>query len=249
MKGQAGYFWERKGTTGILTINNPPGNYIREPDFVETSQVESWLNDATLKGVLIKGADRHFSAGADLKTLKQLASEPLLLENKIRKGRELLSLFENAEVPVIAVIRRACFGAGLEIALACHIRICSENALFAFPEINHGLIPGLGGSSMLSDKTGEGRSLEILLSGNILDAQKAYELKIADYLVADDELDKFALKYLEDITRDRDPVIIRSIMRSIHNSYRLTFPEALEEETKMFCRLAINDPDKATDGR
>ena len=238
MKNQGNYKWEKSGAIGILSISNPPGNLIAEPDFIEEEQLNDLLSDKTIKGILIMGSGRHFSAGADLDNMRKLAGNKKLLEDKISKGRKLIRIIERAEIPVVAAIRGACFGGGLEIALACHVRICSENAMFAFPEINHGLIPGLGGSAMLSDLTGEGRSLEIILSGNVVDAQKALELKITDYVVPAKETGSFALKYLEDLTRDRDAEIIRSVMKSIHNSRTIPFEEALREETKLFCKLA-----------
>jgi enoyl-CoA hydratase/carnithine racemase len=238
MKRPANYKWEKEGDIGILSISNPPGNLISMPDFIEEEQLNDWLNDKTIKGILILGAGRHFSAGADLDNLRKLAWNKKLLEDKMSKGRKLIHIIGRAEIPVVAAIRGACFGGGLEIALACHVRICSENSMFAFPEINHGLIPGLGGSAMLSDLTGEGRSLEIILSGNVVDAQKALELRITDYVVPAKETESFALKYLENLTHDRDVEIIRSVMKSIHNSRIMPFEEALREETKLFCKLA-----------
>jgi len=243
MKRYGNYTWERSGSIGILTISNPPGNLIEEPDFIKKNQLNKWLNDKAIKGLLVRGAGRHFSAGADLEILRKLAINKEILASKTSKGRQLIHSIEKAEIPVVAAIKGACFGAGLEIALACHIRICSENSIFAFPEIIHGLIPGLGGSAMLSDLTGEGRSLEIILSGNVVNAQKAYELKIADYLVPAKETESYALKYLEELTLDRDVEVIRSVTRSIHNSKTLSFEKALGEETKLFCSLAGGNPD------
>jgi enoyl-CoA hydratase/carnithine racemase len=239
---KSGTNWEKSGAIGILSICNPPGNLIKEPDFIDEELLNGWLNDKEIKGLLIKGTGRHFSAGADLNILRQLTANTKLLAKKISQGRRLIRLIEKAEIPVVAAIKGACFGAGLEIALACHIRICSVNTMFAFPEIMHGLIPGLGGSPMLADLTGEGRSLEIILSGNVVNAQKALELKIADYVMPVKETGSFAMKYLEDLTHDRDSEVIRSVMRSIHNSRTMSFEKALEEETILFCKLAGRSP-------
>ena len=238
MKHRKGYSWEKRGFIGILTLDNPPANLIEEPEFIDEKFLESLINDKSVKGILIKGAGRHFSAGADLGKLKDLAREKDQLDHRISAGKRLINIIENAEIPVVAAIKGACFGAGFEIALACHIRICSENAMFAFPEINHGLIPGLGGSAMLSDRSGEGRSMEIILSGNIIDSNNAYKLKVVDYVVPAKETESFALKYLGNLTNDRDTDVIRSVMRSIHNSRTMSLNEALEEETRLFCLLA-----------
>jgi len=238
MKENLRYKWERAGNIGIISLNNPPGNLIETPDFIDVDEFNGWLADRTIKGLIIKGAGRHFSAGADLNQLRKLAANKKLLASKISEGKSLICSIRESEVPVVAAINGACFGAGFEIALACHIRICGENSMFAFPEILHDLIPGLGGSSMLTDLVGEGKSLEIILSGNIVDAQKALELKIADFVVPAKETEKFAIEFLRNLTHDRDPEVIRSVMKSIHNSKSMSFEKALEEETKMFCRLA-----------
>lgn len=238
MKESLRYKWEKIGDIGIISLNNPPGNLIETPDLVDIDVFNGWLADRTIKGLIIKGAGRHFSAGADLTELRKLAADKKLLASKISKGKRLISSISKSEIPVVAAINGACFGAGFEIALACHIRICGENAMFAFPEILHDLIPGLGGSSMLTGLLGVGKSLELLLSGNIVDAQNALGLKIADFVVPVKETEKFALEFLSTLTHDRDPEVIRSVMKSIHNSRSMSFEKALEEETKMFCRLA-----------
>jgi enoyl-CoA hydratase/carnithine racemase len=239
MKHQKNIVWEKIGAIGVLSIHNPPENFIEEPEFVGKEQVEEILHDTTLKGIIIKGTGRHFSAGADREKLRQLAQNEALLYKKISKGKELIRFIENMNIPVVAAIKGVCFGAGFEIALACHIRICSENALFAFPESNHGIMPGLGGTVMLTKLIGAGKSAEIILTGDIVNAQKAMELRLADYVVPSKELNTFSMSFLERMTSDREIDVISSVMRSIHNSQTLSFEKALEEETKLFCALAV----------
>jgi enoyl-CoA hydratase/carnithine racemase len=239
MKHQKNIVWEKIGVIGVLSIHNPPENFIEEPEFVGKEQIEEILNDTALKGIIIKGSGRHFSAGADREKLWQLAQNEALLYNKITEGKELIRIIDNMNIPVIAAIKGVCFGAGLEIALACHIRICSENALFAFPESNHGIMPGLGGTVMLTKLIGAGKSAEIILTGDIVNAQKALELRLADYVVPSKELNAFSMSYLERMTSDREIDVINSVMRSIHNSQTLSFEKALKEETKLFCALVV----------
>ena len=239
MKHQKNIFWEKIGAIGVLSINNPPENFIEEPEFAGKAQIEEILNDTALKGIIIKGTGRHFSAGADRNKLMELAQNEDLLYNKITEGKELIRSIDNMNIPVIAAIKGVCFGAGLEIALACHIRICSENALFAFPESNHGIMPGLGGTIMLTKLIGAGKSAEIILTGDIVNAQKALELRLADYVVPSKELNGFSMSYLERMTSDREIDVINSVMRSVHNSQILSFEKALKEETKLFCALVV----------
>jgi enoyl-CoA hydratase/carnithine racemase len=239
MKDQKNIVWERTGDIGVLSIHNPPENFITEPEFISKEQIAGILNDITLKGIIIKGTGRHFSAGADMENLRGFAKEEDLLYQKISEGKEAIRIIEEMNIPVIAAIRGVCFGAGLEIALACHIRICSENTIFAFPEANHGIMPGLGGTVMLTKLIGAGKSAEIILTGEIVNAQKASDYKLVDYVVPTKELETFSINYLERMTSDRDVAVIHSVMKSIHNSRTLTFEKALEEETKLFCSLAV----------
>jgi len=233
--------WERTGGIGVLSLYSSHENYLDDPEFIKLELLEKIFSDPGLKGVIIKGSGRHFSAGADMDKLKQLAKDESILIKKISAGKRLIRFIENAQVPVIAEIKGVCLGGGLEIALACHIRICSDNALFAFPETNYGIMPGLGGTITLSKLIGAGRSAEIILSGDIVDAQKAQELKLVDYIVPSKELHAFTVDFLDKMTGERDTDVIRSVMKSIHNSQTMEFEKALEEETKLFCALAIRN--------
>jgi enoyl-CoA hydratase len=231
--------WERNEAIGVLSINNPPGNRINEPGFLDIEWLKECLEDISLKGIIIKGTGRHFSAGADMSSLKKIAQEEAVMLKKMSAGINLIRFIEQIDIPVVASVTGACFGAGFEIALACHIRICSENALFAFPETNYNIMPGMGGTVMLSKMIGQGKAAEIILSGDIVDAQKALKLKLADYVVPANEIREFSMNYLEKLTSGRDTAVIRSVMRSLHNAQTLSFEKALEEETKLFCSLAV----------
>jgi enoyl-CoA hydratase/carnithine racemase len=239
MKEQNICIWEKIGTIGVLSLNKPPENLIDEPEFIKKELLDVILNDANIKGIIIKGTGRHFSAGANLDFLKELAKSESMLVQKLSNGKAIIRIIENMNVPVIAAISGVCFGGGLEIALACHFRICSENALFAFPETNYAIMPGLGGTIMLSKLIGPGKSAEMILTGEMVDSQKALELKLVDQIVPKKELQIYAMNYLTKMTDDRDIDVIHSVMKSIHNSQTMSFEKALDEETKLFCALAI----------
>ncbi len=139
---------ELQDCLGIITLNNPPQNFIPTPDFIDEDALVSFLQMQEIKGIVITGNGRHFSAGADLENLKSLSLFPEELSKSLTYGKKLLSIIENSNLPVVAAIKGICFGGGFEIALSAHIRVCSENALFAFPEINHQLMPGLANRGM-----------------------------------------------------------------------------------------------------
>jgi enoyl-CoA hydratase/carnithine racemase len=224
--------WKRHESTGVLSLHGTHGNYLAKPEFIPGELMEEWFHEPGLKGIIIKGSGRHFSAGADLERLKQMARDEAILAEKI------------SDVPVIAEISGVCFGGGLEIALACHIRICSDNALFAFPEVNWGIMPGLGGTVTLSNLIGPGKSTEMILSGEIANAGKALEIKLVDHVVPSKELDAFTMDFMHKLTADREIDVIHSVMKSIRNSRTIEFEKALEEETRLFCALAVRNLQK-----
>lgn len=231
---------EKHGNTAVLRLDNPPLNVLVSPDFIEQSVLADFLADESVSGLIICGAGRHFSAGADMETLLKNAAQMPLIEAEMQRGRELLSFIESLEMPVIAAISGACFGGGLEIALACHIRICSARSLFAFPEVNHKLMPGLGGTQRLPKSAGISESLIMMLGGDTVDAQNALAKGIVDRVEAGDPLDA-AMELMRKMTEDKPKKVITYIMRAIHNARKMSYTDALSAETALFCELAVDE--------
>jgi len=223
---------------GILIVKNPPQNYLTEPEFIPVTELKEWIEGNYLKALIISGSGRHFSAGANLDSIYTLAAGGEQMEVTMDKGKELLAFLQDLDIPVVAAISGVCFGGGLEIALACHIRICSENALFAFPETNHGLMPGLGGTLRLRERISLQESLKMILGGDIINAEEALLLNVVDTIVKNEEPLPYTLHFLRRITEGRPLKIINYVMRSLKNAKRLPPEETLREETRMFCDLA-----------
>ena len=230
--------WERQGDYGLLSISNGKENYLDQPDFIDIELLKKWTSEEGLKGIIIQGIGRNFSAGADLNNLNKLANDQNLLADKIEKGKNILEFIENLNIPVIASINGVCFGGGLEIALACHIRIASEKALFAFPETNHGLIPGLGGGYRIA-RLLRNKAFEIVLKGDMINAGDAKEIGLIDYISEKKDSFEMAKEKLKSITSDRSLEVINYAMQAIHNASRLSKEEALKIETDLFCELAL----------
>lgn len=231
--------WERQGEFGILSLSNGKENYLNTPDFVSLEQIKKWTSDGDLKGVIIRGVGRNFSAGANLTNLKNVAEDEHLLANTLNKGKVVLDFIEDLNVPVIAAINGVCFGGGLEIALACHIRIAAENALFAFPETNLGLIPGLGGTYRLAQLLGS-KVFNVVLGADMINARLALDMGIVDDVANTKDAFDFAKQKLENMTSDRSVEVIRYAMQAIHNAKKLNRKDALKKETELFCKLAVN---------
>ncbi|MCB2195749.1 MAG: enoyl-CoA hydratase/isomerase family protein [Bacteroidetes bacterium] len=231
--------WERENEIGILSISNGKENYLNVPDFLDIYDLKRWMEEEGLKGVLITGIGRNFSAGADLDKLKSLVASANKLEASLNKGKEILDYIEDLNIPVVAAINGLCFGGGLEIALASHIRIASERALFAFPETNHGLIPGLGGTYRLTKILGK-NAIELILSGDMINADKAKELALVHTIANEKNSQQFAMDYLKRLVADRPVEVIHAAMKAIRNADTMGSDQALKAETELFCNLAVN---------
>ena len=235
--------WELHDGFGVLTINNPPQNYLEEfrPAYME--DLKRWTDDASLKGIIVTGKGRHFCAGFNKDDLYKTKDKKILLE-KLKKNNEVLYHLMDLPIPVIAAIKGVCFGGGLELALSCDIRVCSEKSLLSFPETGIGIIPGLNGTVKLPKKIGLCHSMDIVLGGRIVHADEALSLGIVDYVVPSKEVFEFSLELLEKINGDKPLSIVNSVMKSLNNARKLPFDRATEEETKLFSRLVIGQLEK-----
>jgi enoyl-CoA hydratase/carnithine racemase len=225
---------------GILTLDAPPGNYLPVPAFISPERFSAWTSNETMKGVIIHGKGRNFSAGADLSSMLKAASLPGEPQELLNQGHRLLQTIEELELPVIAAINGVCFGGGLEIALACHIRIASEKSLFAFPETNRDLIPGMGGPFRFSALTSRADTIISVLGGDIINAHDALKMGFIDLVTLHDPFSK-AMEHMVKMTRDKSVKVIRYAMKSINNARKLSYSDAANAESEMFCELALDE--------
>ncbi|MBL7137699.1 MAG: enoyl-CoA hydratase/isomerase family protein [Bacteroidales bacterium] len=230
--------WEIKDGIGILTISNPPENYLYEPEFVPLDTLQSWTADPTLKGILIHGKGKHFSAGGDLKRLFELVSENQNLEAKMAAGAVVLDHLNSTDLPLVAAIHGVCFGGGLEIALSCHIRVAAENSLFATPETGHGLLPGMGGTVWLPATVGKAHALQMILSGDMISTEEASMIGLIDFIVPRKEVFTYSFNLLKRMTKNLHSQVIKSVIKALRNTEMLPPEQAIAEETRIFCELA-----------
>jgi enoyl-CoA hydratase/carnithine racemase len=231
--------WEIRKDIGIITLDNPPENYLENPEFIPLEVIRKWTSYDYLKGILICGAGKHFSGGGKLENLFKMIREKEDLAAKMEGGKAVLCHLENLNIPVVSAIQGICFGGGLEIALASHIRVCTENSLFAFPEINHGILPGLGGTVRATELTGFQNSLKMIMAGDMINAEDALEMKLVDYIVPRAKLFDFSFSLLQKMTMDRPLPVIHAVMKALRNARTLPAEEAMKEETRLFCELAL----------
>lgn len=173
----------------IITINRPDKlNAINNMVMSELSAViDEVYHNAEIRSAIITGAGpKAFVAGADISEFEGLTIE----EGKklAQKGQDVFQKIEDCPKPVVAAVNGFALGGGHELAMACHFRIASENAKFGQPEVNLGLIPGYGGTQRLVQLIGKGRAIEMMITGNMIDANSALQLNLVNYVVPQNEL-------------------------------------------------------------
>lgn len=191
---------EIKEKTALVKINRPDKlNALNAVTMDELKNVFTELiaNEDVYVIILTGSGEKAFVAGADISELNKLN----MISGKefSEKGQEIFSMVENSTKPVIAAVNGFALGGGCEIALACHIRLASENAKFGQPEVNLGIIPGYGGTQRLTRLINSGRAAEYILTGNMIDANEAYRIGLVNHVYPQNELMAKALEMAEKI--------------------------------------------------
>jgi len=185
-----------------------------------------------VKMVILTGAgDKAFVAGADLNRVTGLNA----MEGREwgRVGQAVFSQIEAMEKPVIAAINGWALGGGLELAMSCHIRVAAESARLGQPEVKLGIVPGYGGTQRLARIVGRGRALEMLLTGDPIDAAEAYRMGLVNHVVPAAELMAKAREIAGKILKN-GPVAVALILQAVNRGLEMPLPQALEWEASQF---------------
>jgi enoyl-CoA hydratase len=172
-----------------VTINRPDKlNALNKQVFDDLSSVLDEIeNNAVIRSVIITGAGpKAFVAGADISEFGGLSKEQAM--ELSTRGQKIFFRIENSTKPIVAAVNGFALGGGCELAMSCHFRIASDNAKFGQPEVNLGLVPGYGGTQRLTKLIGKGRSIELLISANMIDASTALQYGLVNYVVPAAEL-------------------------------------------------------------
>src|SRR5712675_2098858 len=176
--------YEKKGAIAYVTLNRPKVlNALNKTTIGElTAAFGDARDDSAVRGVILTGAgDKAFAAGADIAEMSNNTAVEAV--EATRRGQSLTDLIENLGKPVIAAVNGFALGGGCELAMACTIRFAAENAKFGQPEVKIGVMPGYGGTQRLPRLIGKGRALQLILSGEIIDAQEAYRIGLVNEVV------------------------------------------------------------------
>ncbi len=228
---------ERRDRVAIITINRPEKrNALNIQTRAEgAAALDELRDDDSVRVVIFTGAgDKAFVAGADI---AEFAGRTALAQRAIMLDRGLFNAVDTFPKPVIAMVNGYCLGGGCELALACDIRIASETASFGQPEINLGIIPGGGGTQRLTRLVGEGKAMEMILTGEIIDAQEAFRLGLANHVVPADQLQTKTMEVANRIA-EKSPVALRLAKEAVKPASRSNLDEGLRREVDLFALVS-----------
>ncbi len=210
-----------EGSIATLTINRPQQlNALNGPTINELHQSlkELQANEAVRLVILTGSGEKAFVAGADIKEFANYS--PSEGSDMAAQGqKKLFDFIENLGKPVIAAINGFALGGGLELAMACHLRLAAENAKMGLPEVGLGLIPGYGGTQRLAELVGKGRAMEMILTARMIDAQRAYEIGLVNQVVAGSDLLAAAKEMAQSILKNA-PSALHSAMKAVNAGYK-----------------------------
>ncbi len=225
-----------------VTLHNPPANVLNLAVLKELEQVLNELEeDDYVRVVIITGTGRFFCAGADVNELAHLRSAHGGSEFAVR-GQSLFNRIERLNKPVLAAINGTCVGGGLELALACHVRVAAEGIQLGLPEVKLGLIPGFGGTQRLPRVVGASKAAEMILTGESLSAEEARRIGLVSRVVPSrDLLDQTAALASQIASRGKDAV--EAALHAIRGGLDIPLSEGLAREAELFGRLCAT-PEK-----
>jgi enoyl-CoA hydratase len=223
-----------------LTVNRPDRlNALNGETIAELGVAIGELRSRDdVSGVIVTGAGRAFVAGADISELA--GTNAVTAEELARRGQEVFRRFETSPKPVIAAVNGFALGGGCELAMACHIRIASEQAKFGQPEVKLGTAPGYGGTQRLSRLVGKGRALQLLLTGETIDAAEAFRIGLVNAVVPAAELMARASAMVRQIISN-GPLAVAACIELVNGGLDLPLEKALAMEAVHFGRLAATE--------
>ncbi|MDX6304873.1 MAG: enoyl-CoA hydratase [Blastocatellia bacterium] len=226
--------YEKKGAVAYITLNRPQVlNALNQRTWEELrAAFEDARDDAEVRGIIVTGAgDKAFAAGADISELAKATA--VEAEKSSSYGQQVLNLVESLGKPVIAAVNGFALGGGCETAMACTIRVASENAKFGVPEVTLGLIPGCGGTQRLPRLVGKGRALQLILSGGMIGADEAYRIGLVNEVVPAADLISRAEAILKPILANA-PLSVKFALEAVNNGLNTTVTEGLALEASYF---------------
>ncbi len=234
---------ERKGKIGLVTVNRPEQmNSMNSETRSELASAFTDLGkDSTISVIILTGAPgKAFIAGADI---KEFLERDMSNQEALEKDWIVTKVISNLSKPVIAMIDGFCLGGGLEIAMACDLRIASDRSKLGQPEINLGIIPGAGGTQRLTRLIGEGRAMEMILTGRMITAEEACNYGILNFTYAAEKLEAKTMEIANTIA-EKSSYAIERAKKSVKAVSQMNLEEGLKLEREMFIECANSEDGK-----
>jgi len=224
---------DKRGKIGVVTVSRPEQlNSMNSATRSEMAEAfETMEEDADVSVVVLTGASgKAFIAGADIKEFSEMS---LQTRDEMEKDWRVTKVISNMTKPVIAMIDGFCLGGGLEIAMSCDLRTSSKKSKLGQPEINIGIIPGAGGTQRLTRLVGEGRAMEMILTGRMITAEEAHQYGIVNFIFDSGELEAKTLEIAKTIT-EKSSYAVERAKRCVKAVARMSLDEGLKYEQDMF---------------
>ncbi len=234
---------EKRGATTLLTINRPDKRNALNGQVrcALLGALDAAARETSVRVIVITGAgDKAFVAGADI---AEFEGRTPVDQFRVMKQPSIYDALERLSKPVVAAINGFCLGGGMELALACDIRIASATAKFGQPEVNLGMIPGGGGTQRLPRVVGLGAAMRLILTGDLIDATEAHRLGLVEEVTAPGDLMARA-NAIADTIAARSPVAVAAAKEATRAALSLPLGEGLKLETALF-QLCFASEDKA----
>ncbi|MET3682586.1 enoyl-CoA hydratase [Alkalibacillus flavidus] len=232
--------WEKHEQAAYVTIQSPPANALSSGILKDLEQVLNDVEaDSSIKLVVLRGEGKFFSAGADIKEFTSFQQQDDYKQLS-KKGQQLFDRIEQFHIPVIASIHGAALGGGLELAMACHIRIATKDTKLGLPELNLGIIPGFAGSQRLPRYVGIPKAYEMILTGEPISADEAAHYGLVNQVVEKSELDSTTSKLATKIQAKSGPSI-HAIMKLMPYAQTSQFASGVAQEAEEFGKVFGND--------
>lgn len=232
---------EQRAGIATITVNRPDKlNALNDTVIGELGQaIDAITRDPEVRGVILTGqGQKAFVAGADVGELESQGASAGKLRSLF--GQAVFRRFEALRKPVLAAVNGFCLGGGCELAMACHIRVASENARFGQPEVKLGIGPGYGGTVRLPRLVGRGRALELLLTGEMIDAQEAWRIGLVNRVFPAERLLAEADALLGKIL-SQGPLAVAAVLEAVDAGGEMAAPEALLLEANHFGLLSATE--------
>lgn len=226
--------FEARGAAAWITLNRPDKLNALNRRTVEeiAAAVDRAVADPAFCAVVITGSgDKAFAAGADIGEMAEL--DPAAAQEFSRFLQQSLDTIERSRKPVIAAVNGFALGGGCELAAACHVRLAGRSARFGQPEVNLGLIPGAGGTQRLQRLVGRGRALDLVLTGEMIDAERANQIGLVDRVFPDEELIDAAGRYVETL-RTKSSIALARALEAIVAGSEIPQAEGMRFEAALF---------------